>query len=60
MPLFNSASINSVYDTIYKVDQHGFARSIAYYGGDKTIFMAIDQPRAEGELVSPQVDNLQS
>ncbi|PAV85362.1 hypothetical protein WR25_13933 [Diploscapter pachys] len=50
MPMFNAASKNSVYDTMHKLDKHGFARSIDYSTADQTVFMAIDMNNNEGEI----------
>ena len=51
MPLFNAASRSNAYDTMHKLDKHGFARSIAYSTTDNTVFMAIDMNNNEGEIV---------
>jgi len=56
--MFNAASKNSVYDTMHKLDKHGFARSIAYSTADKTVFMAIDMNNNEGEIVGSKQDSL--
>ena len=57
MPMFNAASKSSAYDTIHKLDKHGFARSIAYNTADKTVFMAIDMNNNEGEIVGGQTSS---